>query len=337
MKAIDLCRHSDGAGGAAGAAAGTGSNGTGANPAAAGQASFPAGQKEEGRNAAVGKLKTQQRGAANSNTAITGTAINGTAADASAAQTGAGSPAGTAKPSFDELLRDPDYRRAYGEKVQAAVQGRFKKAQAAEERLQRAEHLFEKMGAKYGIKPGEDGRYDLDALDRASDADESYFQAEATERGIPVSELRRMKGLERDNADLQRRIADAEKQNARRETYRKLLDGEAETKKLFPSFSLDAEMQNPDFQRLVLGAGVPVLTAFRVIHNDEIMPAAMQYAAKRAADDAASTIAAAGSRPRENAAKSSGGAANPLDPASLSPEQRRAIREAVKRGEKISF
>ena len=96
-------------------------------------------------------------------------------------------------------------------------------------------------------------------------------------------------------------------------------------------------MQNPDFQRLVLGAGVPVLTAFRVIHNDEIMPAAMQYAAKRAADDAASTIAAAGSRPRENAAKSSGGAANPLDPASLSPEKNRAIREAVKRGEKISF
>lgn len=337
MKAIDLCRHSDGAGGAAGAAAGTGSNGTGANPAAAGQASFSAGQKEEGRNAAVGKLKTQQRGAANSNTAITGTAINGTAADASAAQTGAGSPAGTAKPSFDELLRDPDYRRAYGEKVQAAVQGRFKKAQAAEERLQRAEHLFEKMGAKYGIKPGEDGRYDLDALDRASDADESYFQAEATERGIPVSEVRRMKELERDNADLQRRIADAEKQNTRRETYRKLLEGEAETKKLFPNFSLDAEMQNPEFQRLVLGAGVPVPIAFRVIHNDEIMPAAMQYAAKRSAADAASTIAAAGSRPRENAAKSSGGAANPLDPASLSPEQRRAIREAVKRGEKISF
>ena len=337
MKAFDLCRHSDGAGGAAGAASSTGSNGTGANPAAAGQASFPAGQKEEGRNAAVGKLKTQQRGAANSNTAITGTAINGTAADASAAQTGAGSPAGTAKPSFDELLRDPDYRRAYGEKVQAAVQGRFKKAQAAEERLQRAEHLFEKMGAKYGIKPGEDGRYDLDALDRASDADESYFQAEATERGIPVSELRRMKGLERDNAELQRRIADAEKQNTRRETYRKLLEGEAETKKLFPNFSLDAEMQNPEFQRLVLGAGVPVPIAFRVIHNDEIMPAAMQYAAKRSAADAASTIAAAGSRPRENAAKSSGGAANPLDPASLSPEQRRAIREAVKRGEKISF
>ena len=330
MKAIDLCRHSDGAGGAAGAASSTGSNGTGANPAAAGQASFSAGQKEEGRNAAVGKQNTQQRGAAN-------TAITGITGGASAAQTGAGSPAGTAKPSFDELLRDPDYRRAYGEKVQAAVQGRFKKAQAAEERLQRAEHLFEKMGAKYGIKPGEDGRYDLDALDRASDADESYFQAEATERGIPVSELRRMKGLERDNAELQRRIADAEKQNTRRETYRKLLEGEAETKKLFPNFSLDAEMQNPEFQRLVLGAGVPVPIAFRVIHNDEIMPAAMQYAAKRSAADAASTIAAAGSRPRENAAKSSGGAANPLDPASLSPEQRRAIREAVKRGEKISF
>lgn len=342
MKAIDLCRHSDGAGGAAGAASSTGSNGTGANPAAAGQASFSAGQKEEGRNAAVGKLNTQQRGAANANaaitgTSITGTVITGTSTDASAAQTGAGSSAGTAKPSFDELLRDPDYRRAYGEKVQAAVQGRFKKAQAAEERLQRAEHLFEKMGAKYGIKPGEDGRYDLDALDRASDADESYFQAEATERGIPVSELRRMKGLERDNAELQRRIADAEKQNTRRETYRKLLEGEAETKKLFPNFSLDAEMQNPEFQRLVLGAGVPVPIAFRVIHNDEIMPAAMQYAAKRSAADAASTIAAAGSRPRENAAKSSGGAANPLDPASLSPEQRRAIREAVKRGEKISF
>ena len=80
---------------------------------------------------------------------------------------------------------------------------------------------------------------------------------------------------------------------------------EQDTKKVYPSFSLRAEMNNPDFVNL-LRSNVNVKTAYEVIHKDEIIPAAMQFTAQTVERKLANKIAANGARPTENGMSSQG-------------------------------
>ena len=65
------------------------------------------------------------------------------------------------KPGFEEILQDPDYRRAFDERVRAAVGRRFRTVDA-----QRAEmrELAGDMARYLGLRPGPDGRVELAAL-----------------------------------------------------------------------------------------------------------------------------------------------------------------------------
>lgn len=241
------------------------------------------------------------------------------------------------KASFDELLRDPDYKRAYDERVSKAIQGRFKSAEADRQRLASANRVFEIFGSRYGINPGEDGNYDVDALRKAVEDDDSFFEAEASERGLSVAELKHIKKLERDNAEFIRREKEAKKKEQEQQLFSSVVAGAEATKRIYPSFDLDAEMQNPQFARMVMGAGVPVQTAFEVVHKDEIIPAAMQYTAKKTAEQTAQTIAAGKARPVENGAGAGVATDSRLDPGSLTKEQWRQLVDRARRGEKISF
>lgn len=238
--------------------------------------------------------------------------------------------------SFDDLLKsNPAYKKAYDERVQATIKSRFKSANEAETRLKNAEPLFQKLASKYGIDAT--NGIDVDALLKAADEDDSYYEQEAFEKGLSVSELKRIKTLERENAEFRKADAEAKKRANDQAVYARLMDGANATKALYPSFDLDTEMQNEQFARMVMGAGVPVQTAFEVIHKNEIMPAAMRYAADQTAAKTAQTIAARGSRPSEIGAANANAADTRFDPASLSNAQRREIIERAKRGEKISF
>ena len=241
------------------------------------------------------------------------------------------------KATFDEILKDAEYKKAYDERVNKAVMGRLKNAEADKARLASIERLLEPLGAKYGIRPGEDGKYDIEAMQKAVDSDDSYYEAEAMEKNMAVSDVKHIKALERDNAEYVRREKEAKQRESERAMYNTLVAGAEETKKIYPNFDLDTEMQNQTFARMVMGAGVPVRTAFEVVHKDEIIPAAMQYTAKVTAEQAAHNIAAGNARPIEGGA----GAGNAIDsgfnPSSLTKEQWRQIVEDAKKGKKTSF
>ena len=238
--------------------------------------------------------------------------------------------------TFDELLKsNPEYKKAYDERVQAVVKNRFKSANAAEERLKKAEPLFAKLASKYGLDVN--GDIDLDSLLKAADEDDSYYEAEALEKGMSVADLKKIKTLERENAEFKRQEAEAKKRANDQAVFAKLMQGAEETRKLYPSFNLDQEMQNETFARMVMAAGVPVQTAFEVVHKNEIMPAAMQYTARKTAEQTAQTIAAGRGRPSEIGATNPSATDTRFDPAHLTPQQRREIIDRAKRGEKISF
>ena len=109
-----------------------------------------------------------------------------------------------------------------------------------------------------------------------------------------------------------------------------------EAKKVYPSFDLRAEMNNPKFVDL-LRSNIDVRTAYEVIHKDEIIPAAMQFTAQTVESKIAKKIASNGARPSENGMSSQSAAVVKSDVSQLSKADRAEIIRRVQRGEKIRF
>ena len=107
-----------------------------------------------------------------------------------------------------------------------------------------------------------------------------------------------------------------------------------EAKNLYPGLDMARELQNPQFAHL-LKSGVDVRTAFEVVHRDQILPAAMQAAAR--AVERKLTAAMAGARPPESAMERVSPALARTDVSSMSKADRAEIIRRVRRGEIIRF
>ena len=109
-----------------------------------------------------------------------------------------------------------------------------------------------------------------------------------------------------------------------------------QAKKLYPNLDLNREVRNPRFMRF-LHSGVDVGDAYLLAHRDEIIPAAMQFAAQTVEKKISNKIIANGARPTENGMSSQASAVVKSDVSQLSRADRDEIRRRVARGEKISF
>ena len=89
--------------------------------------------------------------------------------------------------------------------------------------------------------------------------------------------------------------------------------------------------------RSLIGSGVPLRTAFEVLHQGEILPAAMAYSARRAEERLAESVIAGQRRPAEGAMGSQGPVISKRDVSRLTRAEREEIDRRVARGEKIRF
>ncbi len=81
-----------------------------------------------------------------------------------------------------------------------------------------------------------------------------------------------------------------------------------------------------------------MMTAYQVIHRDEIQPAAMEYAARKTQEKLAASLQANASRPVENGVGATGAQAEVrMDPSKWSKEDRAEVRRRVARGERIEL
>ena len=142
--------------------------------------------------------------------------------------------------------------------------------------------------------------------------------------------------MERENSDLRRQVQEQQAKQGADQLYAKWMNQSEDAKKVYPTFDLRAEMQNPEFVNL-LKSNVPVRTAYEVLHKDEIIPAAMQFTAKTVESKLAKKIAAGGQRPAENGMSSGSPALVKSDVSQLSKADRQEIIRRVQRGEKIRF
>ena len=231
---------------------------------------------------------------------------------------------------FEKLIKG-EYKDLYDARVQDTIQKRLKGQKEVVDKYNELTPTLEMLFNKYGVDAN-----DIKALNKAIQEDDSYYEEEALEKGMSVQQLKEVKRMERENADLKAQMEEAQRQENGKKLYATWMNQADEAKKVYPSFSLEAEMNNPKFVDL-LRSNIDVRTAYEVLHKDEIIPAAMQFTAKTVESKIAKKIAANGARPAENGMSSGSPAVVKSDVSQLSKADRAEIIRRVQRGEKIRF
>lgn len=231
---------------------------------------------------------------------------------------------------FEKLIKG-QYKQQYDQKVQDIIRKRLKGPMETVEKYTALQPVLEILAKKHGVDAG-----DIDALTKAIEADDSYFEQEAMELGMSVKQLKELRSAQRENADLRRQIQERQKQENAEKIYSTWMQQAEETKKVYPGFDLRAELGNSKFLDL-LNSNIDVRTAYEVLHKDDIIPAAMQFAAKTVESKLASKIASGASRPAENGMNSGSAAVVKSDVSQLTKADRQEIIRRVARGEKIRF
>ena len=231
---------------------------------------------------------------------------------------------------FERIVKG-EYKDLYDAKVQDTVQKRLKGMKETVEKYNALTPTLEILSKKYGVDAS-----DIDALNKAIEDDDAYFEEEALEKGISVQQLKEVRRMERENADLKRQMQERETQENANRLYAAWMQQADAMKGVYPSFDLEAEMQNQRFIDL-LRSNIDVRTAYEVLHKDEIIPAAMQFTAQKVEQQLTNKIIANGSRPVENGIKSQSAAQIKSDVSQLTKADRAEINRRVARGEKIRF
>lgn len=240
----------------------------------------------------------------------------------------------TAKPDrnaeFEKLIKG-EYKDLYDARMQNAIRGRLKATEDTVNRFNALTPTLELLAHKYGVDAN-----DVDALNKAIEEDESFFEEEAMKSGMTVQQFKEFRKMQRENAELKRQMQEQQTQENASRLYASWMDQADKVKTVYPSFDLKAEMENPRFVDL-LRSNIDVRTAYEVLHKDEIIPAAMQFTAKTVEQKLTNKIIAGGQRPSENGMNSQGAAVVKSDVSQLSKADRQEIIRRVQRGEKIRF
>ena len=216
-------------------------------------------------------------------------------------------------------------------RIQNIVQKRLKASKETVEKYEALTPTLEILAKKYGVDAT-----NIEALNKAIEEDDSYFEEEALQKGITVEQLKELRRLERENAEFRKMHEERQRKEQAGKQYAQWMQQAEEAKRIYPNLNLETEAKNPQFLRL-LNSGVDVGTAYKAIHMDELIPAAMQYTAKQVEQKLTNKIAANGARPMENGISSQGATVVKSDVSKLTKADRQEIIRRVARGEKISF
>lgn len=248
-------------------------------------------------------------------------------------------PVATAGDEWDTLIKGK-YKEQYSKAVQDAVNKRFKNQKDLQGQIDAIDPIVQAIAQRYGVAPDASGRIPIDALSDKVLNDNDLYEKEAFERGMSVEDLKQLKSLERENAQLKRATQMSQEQ-------REWMDLEAqgeELKGMYPSFDMDTEMLNPEFGKSLAffkSSGIysdPVRRAYELVHRDEIMGGAMKYAVQQTQQKISNSIQSGMARPQENGTNQvAAGAPTALDPSKLTKEQFEDIKKRAARGERITF
>ena len=231
---------------------------------------------------------------------------------------------------FEALIKG-EFKDLYDARMQDTIQKRLKGTKETVEQYEALKPTLEILSKKYGVDAS-----DIKALSKAIEEDDSYFEEEALQKGLSVEQLKEIRKMEKENSQLKAQMEEANRRDSANKLYAQWINQAENTQAVYPSFNLEAEMQNPRFLEL-LRNNVDVRTAYEVLHKDEIIPAFAQHTAKVVEQKLTNKIIANGARPTENGNSSQSAVITKSDVSQLSKEDRQEIMRRVARGEKIRF
>ena len=231
---------------------------------------------------------------------------------------------------FEKLIKG-EYKDLYDARMQETIQRRLKGTKETVDKYNALSPTLEMLAKKYGVDVN-----DIKALNKAIEEDDAYYEEEALEKGITVEQLKEIRKMEKENAELKRQMNERQARENGQKLYTQWMEQADKAKQVYPSFDLRTEMNNPKFIDL-LKANVDVRTAYEVIHKDDIIPAAMQFMAKAVEQKLVNKIIANGARPVENGNTSQSATVVKSDVSQLSKADRAEIIRRVANGEKIRF
>jgi vacuolar-type H+-ATPase subunit I/STV1 len=231
---------------------------------------------------------------------------------------------------FEALIKG-EYKDLYDARMQDTIQKRLKSTKETVDKYEALTPTLEMLAKKYGVDAS-----DIKALNKAIEEDDAYYEEEALEKGISVEQLKEIRKMEKENADLKRQMEEQNRKENANKVYAQWMEQAESTKQIYPSFDLRAEMQNQRFVDL-LRSNIDVRTAYEVIHKDDIIAGAMQFTAKKMEQNITNKIIANGARPSENGNSSQSASVVKSDVSQLSKADRQEIIRRVQRGEKIKF
>ena len=231
--------------------------------------------------------------------------------------------------SWDEIMADPEYNK----QMQATMQARLRNAKAAEENLGKLTPALELLARQHNLDPA---NIDYEALANAISNDESYYEQKALEMGVSIETAKKMDQHERNTAREQREQERTLEQQKVDKRFEQIYQQSEEMKKVFPNFDLKTELQNPAFARM-MAPDMPftVEQAYYAVHYKDLQTAAMQVTAQKTAQKISNDIQAGSRRPSENGTSGQAPSVTTFDYRSMSPEQRKALKDRIRSGEKI--
>lgn len=235
---------------------------------------------------------------------------------------------------YEDLIKG-DYKEEHSQYMDKVIKDRLKNQKQAEAELRQQlsdrNNVLGMLAAKYGVDAS-----DMKALAKAIEEDDAYYESEASEKGISVEQLKQMRKMEHENSVLKSKMQESMQQDQIRRNIDEWMRQGEQVKKIYPSFDFKTESNNKDFNDLIT-RGIPVQTAYEIVHKDEIMSGAMQYTAQQVAQKVTQNIQARAKRPSENGVSSNNGIVTKTDVHSLTKADRAEIAKRVARGERIAF
>ena len=231
---------------------------------------------------------------------------------------------------FEKLIKG-EYKDLYDARVQDTIQKRLKGTKETVDKYNALSPTLELLAKKYGVDAN-----NIEALNKAIEEDDAYYEEEAIQKGVTVEQLKEIRKMEKENAELKRQMQEQNAKEKGAQLYAQWMEQGEKTKSVYPSFDLRAEMQNPKFVDL-LRANIDVRTAYEVLHKDDIIPAAMQFTAKTVEQKLTNKIIANGARPTENGISSQSSVVTKTDVSQLSKADIAEVMRRVARGDRISF
>lgn len=232
---------------------------------------------------------------------------------------------------FEKLIKG-DYKEQYDARMQKTIQSRLKSSKETVDKYNSLTPTLELLAKKYGVADATD----IDALNKAIQADDTLFEDEAMKNDMTVEQYKQFRDMRLENQQLKQRMQEQERQEKGRQLYQTWMQQAEQVKQIYPSFDLQTEMQNPTFMDL-LGSHIDVRTAYEVLHNQEIISGAMQYTADKVRGDMARSLAANSALPKENGTGSRSAAVVKNDVTKLTDKDIDEVMRRVARGEVITF